>query len=409
MSICRICDSSLSTVYLDLGRTPLANSYVKTEAEGRSAATYELAVALCDNCHLSQLTTVVPPELMFDHYLYVSSTTQTFRKHCEGLVASVFARRPDIARGDLALDIASNDGCLLSYFQLRGCRILGVDPARNLVSDAIARGIDTIGGYWGEEALDQVLKRAGRAKVVTATNVLAHVDRIHDFLANVWRVLDDDGLFVCEVPYLVDLIDNVEFDTIYHEHVSYFLIEPLRRALEANRLMMIDVEHQSIHGGTIRVYAMKTETSAALPYHVQRMIESERARGFHDAVLYRGFAATVRQNRTDMRATLSEFKSQGKRISGYGASAKGNTLLNYYGIDSSMIDYIVDDNPKKHGYLTPGSLIPIVTPDAVTSSPPDYLLLLAWNFASEIKSRTSAYRERGGKYIVPVPRCVCES
>lgn len=409
MITCRICSKPIHDIYLDLGKTPLANAYLKAGHISAEEPSYELAVAFCTNCYLSQLTTVVPPEIMFDHYLYVSSTTATFRSHCEEFVSSVVNRLSGNVQGELVLDIASNDGCLLSYFKAKGFRTIGVDPAKNLVSEAAGRGIDMIRGYWGRDVADKLLNSQGPVKVVTATNVLAHVHQIHDFLENVNRVLLPDGLFVFEVPYLVDLIEKVEFDTIYHEHLSYFLVSPIREALEQNGLRIIDIEHQSIHGGTIRTYAVKSESMITPSACVQEFIDSERSKGFYDLNIYKGFSQVVLRNRFEMVALLSELKKKGKRVAGYGASAKGNTLLNYYGIDAMTIDYIVDDNPKKHGYLTPGSHIPIVPATHLTSSPPDYLLLLAWNFAEEIKRRTTVYRKQGGKYITPVPRCVCDS
>jgi SAM-dependent methyltransferase len=405
MNSCRICGGSLSSPYLDLGKTPLANSYLQPDQLAAEEPSYELAVVLCKNCHLSQLTNVVPPKLMFDHYLYVSSTTQTFRAHCDELVSSVLARLPGSDDDALVLDIASNDGCLLSYFKARGLRIVGVDPAKNLVSEAIARGVETQLGYWDDRIAEEILASKGHPKVVTATNVLAHVDDIHSFLGNVHRVLEPGGLFVCEVPYMVDLVDHGEFDTIYHEHLSYFLLGPLREALRRNHLEVIDVEHRSIHGGTIRVYCTHSKGVANPSSRVSEFVDNERRRCFFESDVYDEFAEHVKKNRYRTLSLLDNLKAKGNHIAGYGASAKGNTLLNYFGLDAGTINYIVDDNPRKHGYHAPGSKVPITAPSHLDTYAPQYLLILAWNFVEEIKRRTAKYRDSGGKYIVPVPTC----
>lgn len=400
-SHCRVCNTVLPAPYLDLGETPLANSYITVD-EIPGETRYELAVTLCENCHLSQLTVVVPPELMFKHYLYVSSTTHTFRKHCEELAHNALSTLLGNSAPKV-LDIGSNDGCLLSHFREQGAQVIGVDPAENLAAEANEKGIKTINNFWGAQAAEAVSNAVGKLDIVTATNVFAHVDSVHDFLTCVARVLSDNGLFVFEVPYLVDLIQKCEFDTIYHEHLSYFLVKPLQQAVEAHGLRIIDVRHRPIHGGTIRAFVAKQSSAYSVSTSVKDFLSTEQELGLHDSAVYASFAKTVETNRRDMLALVQRLVDEGKRIAGYGAAAKGNTLLNYYGITRDKIQYICDDNPKKHGYLVPGTHIPIVEPSRLTTEPCDYLLLLAWNFADEIKRRTQDFQAEGGQYILPVP------
>lgn len=399
---CRVCGTNLPNPYLNLGKTPLANSYIKSEEIPREQG-YELAVALCQNCKLSQLTAVVPPNLMFKHYLYVSSITRTFRKHCDDLAASALGALRDYPIAPTVLDIGSNDGCLLSYFRERGARVIGVDPAENLAAEANACGIQTICAFWGSAAAEEVFRLVGQPAIITATNVLAHVDALNDFLTCVESILPDAGLFIFEVPYLVDLMQKCEFDTIYHEHLSYFLVRPVQYAVEAHGLKIVDIQHRPIHGGTIRVAVAKQTSSYCESTTVAQFLATERALRFYDNASYKSFANTVERNKRKMLELLAQLASEGKRIAGYGAAAKGNTLLNYYGIGHESIKYICDDNPKKHHYLTPGTHIPIVNPSYISTDPCDYLLLLAWNFSDEIMRRTHGFRRSGGKYILPVP------
>jgi SAM-dependent methyltransferase len=398
-----MCDGRDLAIYLDLGATPLANAYV--EAHEGAERRYPLAVAYCSGCHHSQLTVVVPPEVMYETYLYVSSTPVTFHRHCEELVADVTGRLKDPEPRRLALDIASNDGCLLGYFEKAGFAVLGVDPARNLGAEANARGIETICAYWGRDAAlcEAIVSHHGHATVVTATNVLAHVDDVHAFFAHVAHILARDGLFVVEVPYAGDLIDRCEFDTIYHEHLSYFLLAPMVRAAADHGLAVIDVAYRPIHGGTLRVVGSHRDGRYRVESRVADWIARERAAGFHSFERYRRFGEQVAHIQSGLLSLLSARKRAGERVCGYGASAKGNTLLNTSGVDRDLVAWIADDNPRKWNLVTPGSRIPIDSPERIAAERPDYLLLLAWNFADEIRQRTRAYAANGGRYITPIP------
>jgi SAM-dependent methyltransferase len=397
---CRICNSENLHRYLDLGATPLANSYLQKAQLKQPEFSEDLCLQLCEDCGLSQLTKVVHPDRMFRHYLYVSSTTQTMREHFKELAVSSRAHvkaRP----GSLAIDVASNDGLLLSSFIEAGMQAVGVDPAENLAAEANAKGLTTECAYWNENVAQNVREKHGPAQVITACNVFAHADDLQEFMRGVDAALDKKGVFVIECPYALDFIEHNEFDTAYHEHLSYIALTPLRALMELHGFHLSDFEHfPNIHGGTIRVYAKrgKGKPSADLQAALQR--ESEF--GIKEPRVYDAFADRVVRNRKKLRDLVEDLRAQGKTIWAYGASAKGNTLMNFFGLHSEQVAKAVDDNPKKHGYFAPGSRMEIVGPEALADGKPDYLLLLAWNFEKEIRRRC---HERGykGHFIVPVP------
>jgi SAM-dependent methyltransferase len=399
---CRICGSSGMVRYLDMGATPLANSYLTDKQLGTPEPVAELALQVCAKCGLSQLTRVVDRDLMFRNYLYVSSTTQTLRDHCAELAATAM-RTAGAAPGDLALDIASNDGLLLSCFRSLGMRVVGVDPARNLAAEATARGIPTIAEYWNAALAGEVIERDGRPMTITAQNVLGHVDDVHEFVQAIEIALAPQGILIVEVPYLVDFIERNEFDTAYHEHLSYFGLSPMRELLRAHDLDIFDVDRfPDIHGGTIRVFACH-EGARRPSARVTATLEREKdAFGITDSRVYLEFGERVRRNMAELAVLLSTLRQAGKRIWAYGASAKGNTLMNFSGMKAETVPMVVDDNPKKWGLYTPGARMRIVGPGELAAAGVDHLLLLAWNFESEIvkRSRAAGYR---GSYVRPVP------
>jgi hypothetical protein len=398
---CRICGSTDLVRYLDIGATPLANSYLSAEDLARPEVAVELAIQMCRGCGLSQLTRVVDPDLMFRNYLYVSSTSDTFREHCRELAATV-APIAGCAPGDLALDIASNDGCLLEQFKALGMRTIGVDPALNLATEANQRGITTLQRYWTEEVAREIVATYGRPRVITATNVVAHVDDLHAFVRGVDVALAPCGAFVLEVPYLIDFIEKNEFDTAYHEHLSYLALGPLTELMAAHGLEVFDVEYfADIHGGTIRVYVDR-RGERAIGTRVDAMLARERTFGLTDPARYVAFGERVRQNMRGLADLLRSLSTDGRTIWAYGASAKGNTLMSFVGVDSAIVPAVVDDNAKKSGLFTPGAHMRIVGRAELATAAVDYLLLLAWNFEDEIvrRSRKVGYT---GKYIRPVP------
>jgi novobiocin biosynthesis protein NovU/D-mycarose 3-C-methyltransferase len=398
---CRVCGSTELTRYLDMGATPLANSYLTDQQLATPEPVAELALQICVGCGLSQLTRVVDRDLMFRNYLYVSSTTQTLRDHCSEL-AETAMRVAGASAGDWALDIASNDGLLLSCFRSLGMRVVGVDPARNLAAEATARGIPTIAEYWNPARAGEVVERYGRPMTITAQNVLGHVDDVHEFVQAVEIALAPQGIVIVEVPYVVDFIERNEFDTAYHEHLSYFGVGPMRELLRGHDLDVFDVDHfPDIHGGTIRVFAC--HQGARQPDdRVAATLERERAFGIRDSAVYLAFGRRVRQNMDELARLLKTLRSQGKRIWAYGASAKGNTLMNFSGMKAETVPTVVDDNPKKWGLYTPGARMRIVGPSELATAEIDHLLLLAWNFESEIVKRSRAAGFRGS-YVRPVP------
>lgn len=398
---CRICDSTSLFQYLDLGRTPLANSYLKQEDLSVPEFLEELALQVCTNCGLSQLTKVVHPDLMFKNYLYVSSTTETFRNHCTEM-STTLTSRAHCKRGDLVLDIASNDGCLLSKFRQIGMNVIGVDPAVNLAAEANAAGIKTFNAYWLSSVASDVVSQVGRPSIITATNVFAHVDDVHGFVQAVDLCMATKGIFVIECPYVVDFIENNEFDTAYHEHLSYIGVTPITRLMGMYNLQVFDVEYfKELHGGTIRIYVSRVN-DYPLSNRLKQYLDREARFGISTQEPYRLFAKRVMLNKERLVSLLRAENRNGKVVWAYGASAKGNTLVNYFGISNNLVPVAIDDNPKKWEYFTPGSRMRITGIKDLDSAQVDYLLLLAWNFQEEIRQRckTVGY---SGSYIIPCP------
>ncbi len=400
-SACRICGSGTLLRYLDLGSTPLANSYVKPADLSSPEFREELELQVCTTCGLSQLTRVVHPDLMFKNYLYVSSTTATFRKHCEEL-ALTSSRVAGAKPGDLVMDIASNDGCLLSKFQDIGMRVVGIDPAENLAAEANAAGIRTLNAYWSPSLAKDIGGRFGNPVVITATNVFAHVDDVHSFVEGVAFCMARRGVFVIECPYVLDFIGKNEFDTAYHEHLSYIGITPLVTLMGMHEMDVFDVEYfQDLHGGTIRTYVCRKGEHERTP-RVEEYLGREAAFGITAAGPYRAFADRVLLNKRQLRELIDREVAAGKVIWAYGASAKGNTLVNFFEISDRDVPVAIDDNPKKWDYYTPGAHMRIAGIKELGGARVDYLLLLAWNFQKEIIARCRAAHYAGG-YILPVP------
>ena len=395
---CRACGSKELVMYLDLGRRPLSNALIKPERKDDKEKTFPLEVLYCKNCSLSQLSVVVNPEILFADYVYHSSISETFRKHCEELAAE-FTKKLKLGSKDLVVDIASNDGCLLKEFKKSGIKVLGIEPAENLKKEAEQAGIPTEAEFWNAEAAEKITEKHGKASLITAQNVFAHVDDINSFVKGAGTLLKDEGRLVIECPYLADLIKKKEFDTVYHEHLSYFLIKPIKVVLENNGFAIENITKLPIHGGSVRITAKKAGTEGE---EAKRFLETERKEGLHSEETYRRFSDEVKQLKEKLVKTLAELKKQGKKIAGYGASAKGAILADYCMI-GSMIDYVVDDTPSKQGKLMPGSRIPIVPNSKLKEETPDYLILLAWNFAEELMKKTEWFSKKGGKYIIPLP------
>jgi len=401
---CRICNSEDLIKYLDLGATPLANSLLDEKNLDKKESRFPLEVLYCNNCSLSQLSIVVDPKVLFSEYVYRSSISKTFESHCRQMAETV-SNMMD-GKGNLIVDIASNDGCLLQQFKDCGFRTLGIEPAENLVKIAQAIGIETEGLFWDMDAAEKILKKYGKAKVITATNVLAHVDDLGEFLKAVNVLLDENGLFIVEVPYLHDLLAKNEFDTIYHEHLSYFLVKPLQTLYRKNGLAINKIEKFQIHGGSIRIYA--SNDSSKSDKSIDEFLSMEKNSGLYSIEAYKSFDNKVKNIKEDLIKLLKELKSQNKKVAAYGASAKGNTLLNYCNANKDLIKFIVEDTPEKQNKFAPGSRIPIKDASYLEKENPDFLVMLAWNFAKEIMQKTEGFRKRGGKYIIPIPEVKVE-
>jgi hypothetical protein len=399
---CRACGSSDLKHFLELGPTPLANSFLVSSNEFKSEDVYPLDVYFCGNCSLVQLLDVIDPEVLFRHYVYVTGTSQTMEIHNEEYAQTVV----DLLRldgDDLVVEIASNDGSLLKFFDKHGVKTLGIEPATNIAAIARERSIDTLNEFFDSVTAIRVRNSHGLAKAVIGNNVLAHVDDTKDFLVGCRAILDDKGLAIFEVPYLGELLDRLEYDTIYHEHLCYFSVTSLVHLCDEVGLSVVRIDHRSIHGGSLRIYAGSTD---CYPTHCDEVVdkmEAEQLEGLADIDHYVGFAAKVERNRQDLLELLKDLQARDESVAAYGAPAKGNTLLNYCGIGTDIIPFTVDKNPLKVGKYTPGMHIPVLEVSTLLERQPDYLLILAWNFAEEIIRQQKEYHDRGGKFIIPIP------
>ncbi len=402
ITACRACDSTKLTTVLSLGTTPLANSLVEPARRAEPEPRFPLDLVLCEGCALLQITETVPPEIMFRDYRYFSSFSETMLKHAKTIADRLVTER-NLGPTSLAAEIASNDGYLLKNYVAHGVPVLGIEPARNVAAVAEKNGVRTIVEFFGKELGAELAAKGTRADVIHANNVMAHVPDIRGVLAGAHSLLKDDGVFVMETPYVKPMLDHCEFDTIYHEHLFYWSITALAAVAKSVGLAITHVEQLTIHGGSVRVFLQRhgvTKPSAA----VTALLAEEQAWGVTRPEPYRAFAARVAGLKDDLVTLLAKLKAEGKSIAAYGAAAKGSTLLNHFGIDARTLDFVADRSTHKQGRLMPGVNIPIVAAEELLARRPDYCVLLTWNFADEILAQQSAYREAGGKFIVPVPK-----
>ncbi|MEK6880939.1 MAG: methyltransferase domain-containing protein, partial [Nanoarchaeota archaeon] len=399
---CRICENPDLKRVISLGKSPLANNLLTTEELNKNEELYPLDIMYCNKCNLCQLSYVVPPEKMFRQYLYVTSTTETFKKHFEGFAEDVTGNFK-LTDNSLVVDIGSNDGLLLKKFKERGVRVVGVESAENICEMARKEGIDTLNDFFNEDIVEAIVKMKGRADIVTANNVFAHVGNIKDFTKDVKNLLKDDGVFIIEVQYILDMIRKLTFDNIYHEHLSYFSLMSLTEFFKRDSMDIFKIEHVDSHGGSIRVFIQKNGGKYEKDNSVDEFLEKEKIFGLDNFRTYQEFGNRLQEIKNQIRDFLIKLKKEGKSVVGYGAPAKATTLLNFYNINNQYIDYIVEDNPLKQGKTVPGVRIPIKSKESLEQNNPDYIFIFAWNFAEEIMKKNEVFRERGAKFVIPSP------
>jgi SAM-dependent methyltransferase len=398
---CRLCGAELTITFADLGMSPLANAFLPADALGQMEPFYPLHARVCGACWLVQVEAFETPERIFGEYAYFSSYSSSWLQHARQFAAGA-VRRFDLRPDSLVMEVASNDGYLLQYFRGAGVPVLGIEPAGNVAEVARSKGVETISRFMGMRLAKELVAQGKAADLVVGINVFAHVPDLHDFVAGLRHVLKPGGTLCLEFPHVLRLIEGCQFDTIYHEHFSYFSLMTAVAILGQHGLAVYDVEELPTHGGSLRVYA-RQETAAASA-SVTRVLGEERRRGLDRSDTYQIFAGTVEQTKRNLLRFLIDAREHGKRVVGYGAPAKGNTLLNYCGIRGDLLSYTVDVSPHKQGRFLPGTHIPIYSPAHIEETRPDFVLILPWNLSDEIMQDMAHIRRWGGQFVIALPR-----
>lgn len=400
ITACRSCGENDLQAVLDLGETPLADRILTETQLKQPEPKFPLKVGFCPNCSLVQITETVPPDVLFcDDYPYYSSFSDYLLKHSRENVLDLLSKR-NLNQDSLVVELASNDGYLLKNYVEKGINVLGIDPADGPAKEAEKIGVTTLNSFFTQELAEQLVGDGTRADIIHGNNVLAHVADTNGFVDGIATLLKDDGVVVIEAPYVKDLIDHCEFDTIYHEHLCYLSVTSVDKLFRRHGLYLNDIKRLPIHGGSLRFYFEKNENVAE---SVKELLAMERAENVDQIQFYQNFSSRVKDIKTTLISLLMDLKAQGKSIAAYGAAAKGSTLINYAGIGSELIDFVVDRNVHKQGKYMPGKHIPIFAPEKILEKNPDYVLVLPWNCADEILAQQSEYRENGGKFIIPIP------
>lgn len=400
---CRFCDTPLRQTFVDLGMSPLCESYLSANQLNRVEPFYPLHVRVCGHCFLVQLEEYVSPEDIFSDYAYFSSYSETWLAHAKAYAEQMTARF-HLNTNSLVVEVASNDGYLLQHFVEKQIPVLGIEPAANTASVAVEKGVPTLVKFFGRTTARELVAHGKQADLLLGNNVLAQVPDLNDFVAGMKILLGPSGVLTLEFPHLMRLMEENQFDTIYHEHFSYFSFLTAERIFAAHGLTLFDVEELSTHGGSLRIYARHVEDSSkVVSARVHELRAREESAGFARLDRYHSFADQVKETKRKLLEFLIEAKHAGKRIAGYGAPGKGNTLLNFCGIRTDFLDYTVDRSPHKQGKFLPGTHIPIYPPDRIKQTRPDYLLILPWNLKDEIMKQNMYVREWGGQFVVPIP------
>jgi len=403
---CRSCSSNRIESVLDFGEIPLANALLSVEQLRKPEVTYPLEFVFCRDCTLAQITETVPPECLFREYLYFSAISETVVQNARDITHRM-RERLNLGERSQVVEIASNDGYLLQHYVEKGIPVLGIEPAQNVVSVAMQRGIRTLPEFFDEPLAKRLSAEGLLADVIHANNVVAHVANLHGVVEGIGRLLKPDGVAVVENHYVRDLIEHVEFDSIYHEHLCYFSATSFQHLFLAHGILLVDVERIPIHGGSLRAFFQRSDGPCSLAAggqpRVRRLLEEESEARVDRIEFFQGFGQQVAELREQLLRLLRGLKQEGKHIAIYGASAKSTTLLNYFGIGRETVDYVVDRNPTKQKKFTPGTHLPIYSPERLLETRPDYVLLLSWNLESEVLGQQSLYRQQGGRFIVPIP------
>jgi hypothetical protein len=402
--LCRFCRAPVQQTFVDLGMSPLCESYVSREQLNQMERFYPLHVRVCGQCFLVQLEEYVSAENIFSDYAYFSSYSDSWVAHAKRY-ADQMTSRFLLNEKSLVVEIASNDGYLLQHFVAKKIPVLGIEPAANVASVALDKGIPTLVKFFGVNTAQDLVTQGQQADLLLGNNVLAQVPDLNDFVAGMRILLSPSGVLTMEFPHLMRLMEENQFDTIYHEHFSYFSFLTAEKIFAAHGLVIFDAEELSTHGGSLRIYARHMEDdSKPVSAGVQELLAREESAGFTQLERYRSFDEQVKESKRELLDFLSKVKRAGKRIAGYGAPGKGNTLLNFCGIRTDFLDYTVDRNPHKQGKFLPGTHIPIFSPDRIRETQPDYVLILPWNLREEIMQQNAYIREWGGQFVVPIPK-----
>jgi C-methyltransferase C-terminal domain/Putative zinc binding domain/Methyltransferase domain len=399
---CRLCDATVTKTFVDLGMSPLCESYVPAEKLDSAETFYPLHVRVCDSCLLVQLPAYVPGEDIFSDYAYFSSYSDSWVAHAKRY-ADAMTDRLGLSSDSLVTEVASNDGYLLQHFLAAGIPVLGVEPAGNVANVARSRGIETEVEFLGPDTGKQIARRHGEADLVAANNVFAHVPDIRGFAMGLRTLVKDTGLVTLEFPHLLRLIERRQYDTIYHEHFSYLSLLTSSRALGVAGLQVVDVDELETHGGSLRVYAQPMESAGEPSSRVQAVLDAEATAGLHTLEGHAGFAGKVLKIKSDLLSFLLSAAADGLSVAGYGAPGKGNTLLNHCGVRSDLLAYTVDRSPAKQGKFLPGTHIPIYSVDRLAETRPDYILVLPWNLRTELTEQLDYVRQWGGRLVFPIP------